>query len=89
VTGDIKNMVTFRHANLLTPPADLGTFDVIFCRNLLTYLDAAARARVLQNLHRFGKKDSVLFLGDAEGICGLDQFYRSEDAQKGLYRRLA
>jgi len=89
VTEDIKQMVTFRHVNLLTPPADLGVFDVIFCRNVLICLDVAARARVLQNLHRFGKKDSVLYLGGAEGICGLDQFYAPDDAQKGLYKRVS
>lgn len=86
---EIKNMVTFRHANLLMPPADMGVFDVIFCRNVLIYLDAAARARVLQNLHRFGKKDSVLFLGGAEGVCGLDFLYQPDEVQKGVYRRVS
>lgn len=89
VTDGIKNMVTFRHANLLTPPADLGLFDVIFCRNVLIYLDAAARARVLQNLHGFGKKDSALMLGGAEGVCGLDLLYKPDDVQKGVYRRVS
>jgi len=86
VTDDIKRMVAFRQANLLMPPADMGMFDVIFCRNLLIYLDAAARARVLQNLHRFGKNDSALFLGAAEGICGLEQLYRQDADTSGLYR---
>jgi len=89
VTPDIRQMVAFRHANLLTPPADLGAFDIIFCRNVLIYLDAAARARVLQNLHRFGKKDSALFLGGAEGVCGLDQLYAPDAVQKGVYRRVS
>lgn len=86
VSDDIKNMVSFRHVNLLFPPADLGRFDVIFCRNVLMYLETSARVRVLQNLHRVTKPHGALFLGGAESVSGLSQLFVPDAAEKNFFR---
>src|SRR5690606_14745268 len=87
VRDDIRRMVAFRQANLLSPPGGLGRFDVIFCRNVLMYLDAAARVRVLQNLHAATRPDSVLFLGVAESVSGLTELFVPFDGYPGLFLR--
>lgn len=86
VSDEIKNMVFFRHVNLLFPPADLGRFDVVFCRNVLMYLEASARVRVLQNLHRVTKRHGTLFLGGAESVSGLGQLFTPDPAEKSIFR---
>ncbi len=43
-------------------------YDVVFCRNLLIYLDIPARARVLATLDRLMADDGVLFIGHADRL---------------------
>ena len=42
--ADIRAMVQYRQLNLLHDFSHLGTFDVIFCRNVLIYFDQDTKA---------------------------------------------
>ncbi len=90
VTAAARSSVTLIQGNVLDPllvPA-FGTFDVVFCRNLLIYLDAPARARALENLWSWLTPDGVLFAGHAEAIEGMDpRFSRLTDAGHCAYVR--
>ena len=72
VNASIRAMCSFRQWNLLHDPAPLGQFDVVFCRNVLFYLDWPARARVLAFVRRQLAPDGLLYLGSAETVLGLD-----------------
>jgi chemotaxis protein methyltransferase CheR len=85
IAQDLRDSITFRQANLMVLPPGLGQFDVIFCRNMLMYLDTSARARVLQNLHGAMQADSVLFLGAAENVSGLTQLFKPFPDMQGLF----
>ncbi len=43
VKDEIRGMVSFQRRNLLQPFTELGTFDVIFCRNVAIYFDGPRR----------------------------------------------
>ena len=43
IAPDIRAMVQFRPLNLLADFTHLGTFDVVFCRNVLIYFDQATK----------------------------------------------
>ncbi len=64
----VKSQVQFHHGNLAR--ADClwghGSYDIVFCRNLLIYLHQAARDRALQNLYRLLVPNGLLFVGYAE-----------------------
>ena len=66
----LRDSVRFRQGNLLEPACLAGDrpYDLIFCRNLLIYLHAAARVRVLDNLLRSLALDGLLCTGHAEPI---------------------
>ena len=66
----IRSTVRFVQANVLDPALLAGSppYDVVFCRNLLIYLDAPARARVLATLDRLMADDGVLFIGHADRL---------------------
>jgi chemotaxis protein methyltransferase WspC len=69
VKDEVRAAVRFQHGNLIDP-AFLKTeerYDVIFCRNLLIYLDAEARRAAFANLRRLLAKDGVLYVGHVEG----------------------
>jgi chemotaxis protein methyltransferase WspC len=66
----IRSAVHFARGNILDPAllADAPAYDVVFCRNLLIYLGAAARAGVLATLDRLLAEDGVLFIGHADRL---------------------
>lgn len=65
---NIRRKVQFQHGNLLNPAfmSGLGLFDVIFCKNVLIYLDEESRNRAIIALERQLSEDGVLFVGHAE-----------------------
>lgn len=65
---EVAGSVVFRLGNLLDDRWALGQppYDVIFCRNLLIYFDAASRLRASERLFRLLADDGVLFAGHAE-----------------------
>ena len=67
----IRDMAEFREWNLLSDPAPLGRFDVVFCRNVLIYFDPPTKARVLDMIAARLAPGGLLYLGGAETINGL------------------
>jgi chemotaxis protein methyltransferase CheR len=84
--GDkLRAMVNFREFNLLTDPAPLGRFDVVFCRNVLIYFDQETKAKVLDGIARQMPNDGFLFLGGAETVLGLTDRFQLLPGQRGIY----
>lgn len=64
----VRGRVHFKRANLLDPPeaAELGAYDIVFCRNLLIYFDRATQDRALERLEQLLAPDGLLLVGPAE-----------------------
>lgn len=87
INPDIRAMVQFRPLNLLQDFSSLGTFDVIFCRNVLIYFDQPTKAAVLGHLANAMEPDGYLFLGAAETVVGLSDAFRPCAQRRGVYLR--
>lgn len=88
VRAEVRDMVSFRQANLLHPlPVAAGSVDILFCRNVLMYLDAPSRADVLGKLHAALQADGVLFLGAAENTDAAPGLFRPVEGMSGVYTR--
>ena len=85
VNPDIRAMVQFRQLNLLNDFAHLGTFDVIFCRNVLIYFDQETKVAIFNRLLRVHEAGGYLLLGAAETVVGLTDTYRPCPDHRGLY----
>ncbi len=85
ISPEIRAMVQFRPLNLLSDFAGLGTFDVVFCRNVLIYFDQPTKIGVLERLARVMEPDGYLVLGAAETVVGLTEVFRPLAARRGLY----
>ncbi|RZN23341.1 protein-glutamate O-methyltransferase CheR [Bradyrhizobium sp. Leo121] len=86
VNADIRAMVQHRQLNLLHDFAQLGTFDVIFCRNVLIYFDQDTKINIFNRLTRSLEGDGFLVLGAAETVVGLTDVFKPCPEKRGLYR---
>jgi chemotaxis protein methyltransferase CheR len=78
VDSSLRRMVEFRRLNLVLPLPDLGTFDLILCRNLLIYLDDATRRRLCHVLHTTLNPQGILMIGAAESLYGVTDAFSTE-----------
>lgn len=84
----VRSMVTFQKFDLRQAPAQLGTFDVILCRNVLIYFDVPTKKKILGGLRGVLRDDGCLLLGGAEAILDLDVGYtRQAVGQASVYRK--
>ena len=75
ISDHLRAHVSFAERNLLGDFRALGTFDVIFCRNVLMYMDLACRRGILERMWQSLSPDGFLVMGAAETIVGIsDQF---------------
>jgi chemotaxis protein methyltransferase CheR len=86
VNPDIRAMVQHRQLNLLHDFSQLGTFDVIFCRNVLIYFDQDTKINIFNRLAKITESDGFLVLGAAETVVGLTDVYKPFPERRGLYR---
>ena len=86
LNADVRAMVQFRQLNLLQDFAHLGTFDVIFCRNVLIYFDQGTKAVIFERMAKGLEADGTLLLGAAESVVGLTDAFRPIAERRGLYQ---
>ncbi|MAA98164.1 MAG: chemotaxis protein CheR [Stappia sp.] len=89
INPEIRSMVQWRKLNLLENFSSLGTFDIVFCRNVLIYFDQPTKIDVLQRMSRQMTPDSYLVLGAAETVVGLTDSFRPVPDLRGLYQPAA
>jgi chemotaxis protein methyltransferase CheR len=85
LSADIRGMVQHRQLNLLQDFSHLGTFDVVFCRNVLIYFDQGTKAGIFDRLARMLESDGVLMLGAAESVVGITDAFKPYPERRGLY----
>ena len=86
INPDIRAMVQHRQLNLLHDFSQLGSFDVIFCRNVLIYFDQDTKINIFSRLCRIMEPDGFLVLGAAETVVGLTDTFKPYPDKRGLYR---
>jgi chemotaxis protein methyltransferase CheR len=85
INPDVRAMVQFRPFNLLHDFNHLGSFDLVFCRNVLIYFDQETKARVLDRIARIMEHDGYLVLGAAETVVGLTDSFKPLPDRRGVY----
>ncbi len=85
ISEPLRRMVTFRPFNLLDSFGWLDDLDVVFCRNVLMYLDPKAKAGVLDKIGEVLMPDGYLMLGPVETPTGLSAAFAAVADAPGLY----
>lgn len=87
---NIRANVSFFKGNLLNSQfmAQFSQYDIIFCRNLLIYLDTSSQQRAIATLDRLLVADGLLFSGHAEpGMFSQSQFQQTDHRQAFCFRK--
>ncbi|PLX82193.1 MAG: chemotaxis protein CheR [Desulfuromonas sp.] len=74
----VKKWVTISHLNLLDAPrvSLLGYLDVVFCRNVIIYFDAAAKRKVIDAFYQRLHPEGFLLLGHSESLMNLSNAFQ-------------
>lgn len=77
VMDNVRNLVTISHLNLLdsTRMRMLGSFDLIFCRNVVIYFDQPAKKKVVESFYQVLRDSGYLLLGHSESLMNITTLY--------------
>lgn len=84
--------VRFRRGNIVDPASfgPHGSYDALFCRNVLIYFSDVALHRAIENFARALRPGGLLFLGHSESIIGLSSQFETVRLDRCIaYRRSA
>lgn len=69
VEPQIRKLVHFGRFNLMRPQFPFkGTFDAIFCRNVMIYFDNPTKKTLVQKFYNFTRTPGYLFIGHSETL---------------------
>jgi chemotaxis protein methyltransferase CheR len=87
VAPALRAMVTAHTLNLANPFPAIGSFDVVFLRNVLIYFDVPTKLAILRRVRSVLRPDAYLFLGSAEVTVGIDDGWeRTALGRASFYR---
>lgn len=69
-TDEIKRLISFRVLNLFDEWPMKGMFDVVFCRNVMIYFDAATQSELWERISRKVAMGGILYIGHSERVTG-------------------
>ncbi|MDE1900846.1 MAG: protein-glutamate O-methyltransferase [Alphaproteobacteria bacterium] len=85
IKDNIRQMVQYREANLLADFGPIGSFDIVYCRNVLIYFDLPTKGKVLNAIGNIMTPDGFLLLGGAETVLGVCDRFKPMPGEHGLY----
>lgn len=71
IKDEIRAMVQFKKLNLFSSFLPLGTFDIIFCRNVAIYFTPQDRKRLFDRLADSLDAGGALIIGSSESLTGV------------------
>lgn len=88
VKDEIKALAQFKRLNLTGSLGDMGTFDIIFCRNVAIYFTPEDRARLFEQLADHLHPQGTLIIGSTESLNGITERYVCRRNGKAVFYQL-
>jgi len=82
----LRQMIAFKQLNLVGAWPMRGPFDAIFCRNVMIYFDADAKARLVDRFAELLRLDGWLYIGHSESLMKMTD--RFQLVGRTIYRRV-
>ena len=77
VRKELRDLISFSQLNLQDKQWPIkGSFDAIFCRNVMIYFDKPTQHKILQKFVPFMQKDALLFAGHSESLQSVNDMFK-------------
>ena len=86
MNNELKELIAFKHLNLLENWPMKGKFDVIFCRNVVIYFDKPTQKKLFNRMADILSPNGWLYIGHSESLYNVcDKF---ELSGRTIYRKI-
>jgi len=85
IKKEIRDQIIFAEHNLIKDPP-FSKLDMVSCRNLLIYLNAAAQRKVFAIFHYALNPKGILFLGNSESLGEYASLFKVLDRKHKIFR---
>lgn len=77
VSDSVRRLVSISHLNLLDSDRMrmLGSFNLVFCRNVIIYFDSTAKRKVIESFYQVLKESGFLLLGHSESLMNITTLF--------------
>jgi two-component system, chemotaxis family, CheB/CheR fusion protein len=86
IVKPVRDMCIFSVHNLIKDPP-FSRIDLISCRNVLIYIEAAPQRKILHSFHYALKPSGFLLLGKSESIGNASELYQPMEKDSKLYTK--
>lgn len=88
IKDEIRAMATFRHLNLMEDFSSVGTFDIIFCRNVAIYFSEEDKVRLFNRMARALEPEGSLIIGSTETLNGVCPLFESQRYLRSVFYKV-
>ncbi len=85
ISEDIKNKVELIEEDIISGHKKNSKYDVIFCRNLLIYINRESKEKLLRTLENHLVHGGLLILGKTEMLVNIQSNFKSIDTNNHFY----
>jgi len=85
---EIRRMVRFEVFDLRQSMRGLGPFDVVFCKNVLIYLNLQTKKKILEEIRGTLYSRGYLLVGGSETVLNLDEGYQRKSIRGATFFQL-
>jgi chemotaxis protein methyltransferase CheR len=85
ISDEIRALVCFDNRNLLKPFGALGSFDVIFCRNVAIYFDAPVKRDLFERMSGVLAPHGAMFVGSSENLSCFGERWKPQYHCRGVF----
>jgi chemotaxis protein methyltransferase CheR len=88
VRDELRAFASFKRRNLHEDFSSLGSWDIVFCRNIAIYFSPEAKASLFDRIGRSLARDGSLILGTTESLLGICPQFEAKRYVRSIYYRL-
>ena len=85
ITDDIKSCITYRLFNVMSDFRFKKDFDMVFCRNLMIYMDHGVQEKLVNKFYDVLAPNGLFFIGHSESL--LNKKHKFRYVQTALFKK--
>ena len=88
IKDKVRDLVSFRSFNMGDGRWDLGSFDILFLRNVIIYFSDVLKRDIFKKMARIMRPGAILFLGTGETVSGYTMLFDILEDNGSIYYQL-